>query len=97
MFTVADCPDRITEVCEGKECIVRRSYHHSTCIAEKIIALGHGGIQRDEPVWLHEGTSIDAPHGMVHGSLCDPSERPFESRTDYNKFMAANPHIQPLG
>jgi putative FmdB family regulatory protein len=62
-------------------------------VKKSIITLGHGGIWRVEPVWLN---------GNVRETLQDSDairaklQKPIIDRDDYNRFMKANPHIQPV-
>lgn len=52
--------------------------------AKRIITLGHGGIQDDHPVWLDHSIRCQLQ------DTDDPTERPIETRTQYNSYLKDN-------
>lgn len=56
--------------------------------SRRIIALGHGGIFREEPTWLDDS---------VRGALQDPSEKPIETRSELKKWLKDHPNVAPVG
>ena len=52
--------------------------------ARRVIVKGHGGFQSTSPTWLDD----------AHAGLKDPSEPPFESRTDWKKHLKENDIIE---
>lgn len=46
-------------------------------MAKKIIILGHGGIQGDEPVWLESAIKTLQPS----------CERPIQTRSEYKQYL----------
>lgn len=52
--------------------------------ARKIIVPGHGGIQDDHPVWLDNSVRCQLQ------CLDDPTEKPINTRSEYNKYLKDN-------
>lgn len=50
----------------------------------RILVLGHGGIQGDEPVWLDHSVR------EALQDLTDPATVPITTRTQYKKYMKDN-------
>ena len=66
--------DRILKLAEIWKAIKCQECGGST---KKVITLGHGGIQRDEPTWLPDACEQLIPEG----------QKPFETRTEYKKYL----------
>jgi len=56
-------------------------------ISKKIIALGHGGIQRDEPTWLGDINSFFKE---------EPGYKPVSNIGELRQFYKDNPTIRPV-
>lgn len=89
-FECKDCglpTERFFKMAECPECL---DCPNCGGVQFKIITNGHGGIQREEPVWLDHS---------IRGSLQDLDEiragreKPIENRTDYKRFMKEHPNI----
>lgn len=78
-YKIAECPESIPCSCGGTK--------------KKIIALGHGGIQRDEPAWLDNSVREVLQDS---DAIRARKEKPIETRSDYNRWMKAHPNIQPI-
>uniref|UniRef100_A0A6H1ZMX7 Putative regulatory protein FmdB zinc ribbon domain-containing protein n=1 Tax=viral metagenome TaxID=1070528 RepID=A0A6H1ZMX7_9ZZZZ len=53
--------------------------------ARKIIALGHGGIRRNDSLWVRDVSKVFEHDGV----------KPMETVGDLKNFLQKNPHIRP--
>ena len=90
-FTVNLCPEIIEAPCPGGYIIDDRCKKPACdCDARKVIALGHGGILRDEAQWIDNGLRIAL---QDTDRIAQGLEAPIETRTDLKRHLKANPHI----
>lgn len=70
IFTVQGCPDEVQVDCP--------------CMAKKIIDLGHGGIQRLNPVWLDQSVLRQVQDSDL---VASGAEAKIENRHDLDRHL----------
>lgn len=92
------CPDVVIQRCPKygvPDCVYDQKVSPGedsapVCPAKKVIVLGHGGIKRDEAVWIDRGLRIALQDtDRVAAGL----EAPIQTRADLKRHLKANPHI----
>lgn len=82
------CPRCGTQFAEFKKINNRNTAQCPKCCHNAVNRLvSKVSIQSDQPVWLDDS---------VRGALQDPSERPIETRGEYNRYLEKN-DVVPCG